>query len=77
MKNPSAVDQIERLEDDLQAIKWIVRPLTLVGRGHHRPSTQSIVAQTAGLLRGRLPPGRTHQRRLRQEWEHRFQREAP
>ncbi|MDP3723216.1 MAG: hypothetical protein Q8R91_06960 [Candidatus Omnitrophota bacterium] len=37
---------------------------------------RSIVTQTAGLLRGRLPEGRVYQRRLRREWEQQLKRRA-
>ena len=75
MKAITVVEQIERLEDQLQAVKWAMRPPQPVGRPK-RPSTPSIVSQTAGLLRGRLPQGRVYQRRLRGEWEQRLKREA-
>jgi hypothetical protein len=76
MKGTNMVEQIERLEDQLQAIKWVVRSPQPVGRAK-RPPTQSIVTRTAGLLQGRLPEGRAYQRRLRREWEQRLKREAP
>ena len=75
MKEASVVEQIERLEDELQAVKWMVRPLGL-SKPANRPPAVSIVTQTAGLLRGRLPTGRTYQRRLRREWEARLAREV-
>jgi hypothetical protein len=75
MKDLPAVAYLERLEDQLQALKWVVwTPPSK--RRVHLAATQSIVAQTAGLLRGRLPPGRAYQRRIRREWEQRFSREA-
>ena len=66
MKAITVVEQIERLEDQLQAIKWAVRLPQPIGRVRHH-ANQSIVAQTAGLLRGRLPQGAVYQRRLRRE----------
>jgi hypothetical protein len=71
MKPVSVVEQIERLEDQLQAIKWAVRIARTAGRTK-RGMRSSIVSQTAGLLRGRLPQGPVYQRRLRAEWERRF-----
>ena len=73
MKAPNVVEHLERLEDQLQAIKWEVRSLRPVGIT--RISPPSIITKTAGLLRGRVSPGRTHQRRARSEWERRFSRE--
>ena len=75
MKTINVVEQIERLEDQLQAVKWAVRSPQMVSR-ITPPTARSIVAQTAGLLRGRLPQGRTYQRRLRHEWERRLKRET-
>ena len=74
MKTSTMVEQIERLEDHLQAIKWVVRSPRAIGR-IRRSTPHSIVTQTAGLLRGRLPAGRTYQRRLRHEWERRLKAE--
>jgi len=75
MKTSTMVEHIERLEDQLQALKWLVKfPQTPRRLG--RSFAQGIVAETAGLLRGRLPNGRTYQRRLRREWESRFKRES-
>ena len=74
MKAPNVVEHLERLEDQLQAIKWEVRSLQPVGITHTSPL--SIVTKTAGLLRGRVPQGRTYQRRVRSEWERRFSRET-
>lgn len=71
MKVMTMVEQIERLEDQLQAVKWAVRLPQPVSRAT-RPTPQRIVSQTAGLLKGRLPPGRVYERRLRREWEHRL-----
>ena len=68
MKDAGFVERIERLEDQLQAIKWAVQRPYVAPR-HERPATASIVDQTAGLLRGRLPQGMAYQRRLRREWE--------
>ena len=75
MKAPTISEQIERLEDQLQAVKWAVRPLQPIRR-IQRPALRSIVSQTAGLLRGRLPEGRVYERKLRAEWERRLKREA-
>ncbi len=62
------VEHIERLEDQLQAMKWVVtRPRLRLHEGRTLPL--GIVAQTAGLLRGRLPRGVVYQRRLRREWD--------
>jgi len=69
------VEQIERLEDQLQVMKWVIkRPRPLPRQGH--PPTPSVVDQTAGLLRGRLPQGVVYQRRLRREWDARLHRRA-
>ncbi|MBI4596866.1 MAG: hypothetical protein HY737_00510 [Candidatus Omnitrophica bacterium] len=75
MKAINVIDQLERLEDQLQAIKWSVRlPQPMIRISHrHAPS---IVSRTAGLLRGRLPTGRIYQRRIRREWELRLKREV-
>lgn len=75
MKAVTVVEQIERLEDQLQAIKWAVRPMQFVGR-IKRGDGQSIVSRTAGLLRGRIAEGRLCQRQLRREWERRLERET-
>ena len=75
MKTTTVVEQIERLEDQLQAVKWAVRPFQSGGR-IKAAAIQSIVSHTAGLLRGRLPQGRVYQRRVRREWERRLHREA-
>lgn len=72
----TTVEHLERLEDQLQALKWTVRLPVPGGRVRRRPDAQSIVTQTAGLLRGRLPSGVDHQRRLRREWERRLARET-
>lgn len=75
MKVTTMLDQVERLEDQLQAIKWAVGPS--LSRGRVPVSTgRSVVSQTAGLLRGRLPSGVTYQRRLRREWELRLKRQV-
>lgn len=75
MKTQSMVEQLERLEDQLQAVKWTVRTSQPISR--FKPhAIRSIVTQTAGLLRGRLPQGPVTQRRLRREWEQRFKRET-
>ena len=77
MKPEPVVEQLERLEDQLQAIKWAIRwPRPPHGRAPHL-TTESIVARTAGLLQGRLPDGRTYQRRLRREWGARLAHEIP
>ena len=68
MKAVNTVEQLERLEDQLQAFKWAWKPPRFVGR-LTGTTMRSIVAQTAGLLRGRLPNGRGYERRLRREWE--------
>lgn len=75
MKAVTVVEQIERLEDQLQAIKWTMRFPRSVGR-RRSTARKSIVSQTAGLLCGRLPQGRIYQRQLRQEWERRHKHEA-
>lgn len=73
MKDANVVEHIERLEDQLQAVKWLVkRPRFVSRRG--QPSTPSIVEETAGLLRGRVPSGVVYERRLRREWETRLRR---
>lgn len=74
MKGMTVVEQIERLEDQLQVLKWTVRLPAPRGRTSHLGGP-SVVSQTAGLLRGRLPRGVTYQRRLRGEWESRLKRE--
>ena len=74
VKTLTIAARLEQLEDQLQALKWAVRWPALVGRV--RSPTKSIVTQTAGLLRDRLPDGQTSQRRLRREWERRLARET-
>ncbi len=75
MKHINVADQLERLEDQLQVIKWALQPPQLLSRlgGQKRPS---IVTRTAGLLRNRLPQGHIFQRRLRRQWDARLRREA-
>jgi len=75
MKGVRTIEQLERLEDQLQVIKWTLRLSPPIRRGN-RQRTKSIVTRTAGLLRGRLPQGRVYQRQLRQEWERRLTHEA-
>ena len=75
MRSVTTIAQVERLEDQLQAIKWTLR-LPRTTRGGQRGGAQHIVSRTAGLLRGRVPTGMTYQHRLRREWEHRLRREA-
>lgn len=75
MKTTTMLDQVERLEDQLQAVKWTIRVGRPVTRITSRSLT-SVVTRTAGLLRGRLPQGRLLQRRLRREWERRVKRET-
>lgn len=75
MKDLPAVDYLERLEDQLQTLKWVVGTPS-PKRRERLPTTSSIVAQTAGLLRGRLPGGKAYQRGIRREWEQRLHREA-
>lgn len=75
MKTPTTLDQVERLEDQLQAVKWTLRISHPVTRVESRPLT-SVVTRTAGLLRGRLQQGRAIQHNLRREWERRHKRET-
>ena len=57
--------EVEAVEEELEAMKLDVWRLSK----NMRPSPSNVVRSTAGLLEGRVPPGRVYERRLRSGWE--------
>lgn len=63
------MQEVELLEDRLQAVKWSLPVAAYARPGGRLTPQQSIVARTAGMLRGRVPSGVVYERRVRHEWQ--------
>ena len=66
--------EVEALEDRLQAVKWSLPVSAHEQTGARLTPQNSIVARTAGMLRGRVPSGIVYERRVRHEWKRRLHR---
>lgn len=60
------IRQIEKIENELQIIKWNVFVLP------KKQKKDSIVEKTAGILGNSLPNGVKYQKQIRLEWEKRM-----
>jgi len=59
----SFIRQVEKIENELQMIKWNVFVLP------KKQIKDSIVQKTAGILSKSFPDGLKYQKQIRQEWD--------
>lgn len=62
----SFIRQVEKIENELQLIKWNVFILP------KKQTKDSIIEKTAGILGGSFPDGLKYQKQMRQGWEKRM-----
>ena len=72
MPNLKALQEVEALEEQLQAVKWTLSAPAM--RLHEASRIAGIVSRTAGLLGKRVPRGVLYEKRLRRRWRSRSQR---
>lgn len=70
MTTIKTLEQIENLEEHLQAIKWSLFTLPSYKKRGHKIS--SVVKSTMGLLEKRYPKGTIFENRIRSSWKKRF-----